>query len=61
MAYRKNFKVSWSEDNQEYVGLCQEFPQLLCYDESPVGALRGIRSLVDEELNLQDGKDRIRS
>ena len=61
MVYRKNFKVSWSEDKEEYVGLCQEFPQLLCFAESPVGALKGIRSLVDQELNLQDGKDRITS
>ena len=56
MAYRKNFKVSWSEDNQEYVGLCQEFPELTCYDASPVGALQGIRRLVEQELNRQPGK-----
>ena len=56
MAYRKNYKVSWSEENQEYVGLCQEFPQLSCYDVSPVGALKGIRRLVEQELNRQHGK-----
>ena len=61
MAYRKNFKVSWSEKNQEYVGSCQEFPQLLCYDTSPVGALKGIRNLVDEEINLQSSREKILS
>lgn len=59
MAYRKNFKVSWSEENQEYVGLCQEYPTLCCYDASPVGALRGIRCLVDKENSPQDAKKKI--
>lgn len=56
MAYRKNFKVSWSEKNKEYVGLCQEFPHLVCYDDSSVGALKGIRDLADQESNLQDSQ-----
>ena len=53
--YKQNFKVSWSEENQQYVGLCPKFSSLYCYDKSPVGALRGIRSLVDEAiLNQQE-------
>ena len=59
MAYRKSFKVSWSEENKEYVGCCQEYPHLLCYDESPVGALKGIRNLADKESNLQDSQKKI--
>jgi hypothetical protein len=61
MAYRKIFKVSWSEENHKYVGLCNEFPSLFCYDESPVRALKGIRNLVDEERNLQDVKKKVAS
>ena len=53
MTYKQNFKVSWSEDNQEYVGLCSKFPQLSCYDKSPVAALRGIRNLVEKAMNGQ--------
>jgi len=59
MAFRKNFKVSWSEENQEYVGLCQEFPKLCSRDESPVGALKGIRSLVAKENIRPDIKEKI--
>ncbi len=59
MAFRKNFKVSWSEENQEYIGLCQEFPKLFSYAESPVSALKGIRSLVDKENIRQDTKGKI--
>lgn len=55
MTYKQNFKVSWSEENQQYVGLCPKFSSLYFYDNSPVGALSGIRSLVEEAVkNLQD-------
>ena len=59
MAFTKNFTGSGSEENQEYVGLCQEFPQLCSRNESPVGALKGIRSLVDKENIRPDIKEKI--
>jgi len=40
------YRVSWSEDDQEYVGLCAEFPSLSWLASSPGAALRGIRALV---------------
>jgi len=38
--------VTWSEDDEEYVGLCAEFPSLSWLSTSPEAALRGIRSVV---------------
>ena len=40
------YRVTWSEDDQEYVGLCAEFPSLSWVASSPEAALRGIRSVV---------------
>ncbi len=40
------YRVTWSEDDKEYVGLCAEFPSLSWLDSSPEAALRGIRSVV---------------
>ena len=40
------YRVTWSEDDQEYVGLCAEFPSLSWLSGSPEAALRGIRGVV---------------
>jgi hypothetical protein len=48
MAYKQVFQVSWSEKDQEYVGSCANFPSLCWTDKSSVGALKGIRKLVDK-------------
>ncbi len=40
------YRVTWSEDDQEYVGLCAEFPGLSWLSSSPEAALRGIRGVV---------------
>ena len=40
------YRVTWSEDDQEYVGLCAEFPGLSWLSTSPEAALRGIRGVV---------------
>jgi predicted HicB family RNase H-like nuclease len=40
------YRVTWSAEEQEYVGLCAEFPRLSHFDESPEAALTGIRELV---------------
>ena len=45
--YKQNYKVSWSEENQDYVGVCPKFPSLCSHDKTPLGALSGIRNLVD--------------
>ena len=38
------YRVTWSENDQEFVGLCAEFPSLSWLASSQESALRGIRS-----------------
>lgn len=40
------YRVTWSEEDREYVGLCAEFPGLSWLAVAPEAALRGIRSVV---------------
>jgi predicted RNase H-like HicB family nuclease len=40
------YRVTWSEEDREHVGLCAEFPSLSWLAPSPEAALRGIRSIV---------------
>ena len=40
------YRMTWSEDDKEHVGLCSEFPSLSWLSSSPEAALRGIRSVV---------------
>ena len=46
MIDRYTYRVTWSEDDQEYVGLCAEFPSLSWLDKSQDKALTGIRRVV---------------
>lgn len=43
---RYTYRVTWSEDDNEYVGLCAEFPSLSWLAQTPEAALKGIRNLV---------------
>ncbi|MDQ1331449.1 MAG: hypothetical protein QG578_1717 [Thermodesulfobacteriota bacterium] len=45
---RYTYRVTWSEDDKEYVGLCAEFPSLSWLASTPEAALKGIRKLVSE-------------
>lgn len=45
---RYTYRVTWSEEDQEYVGLCAEFPSLSWLEETQEQALSGIRKLVRE-------------
>jgi predicted HicB family RNase H-like nuclease len=45
------YRVTWSEEDQEYIGLCIEFPSLSWLDQSPEEALKGIRQVVAEVVN----------
>jgi predicted HicB family RNase H-like nuclease len=40
------YRVTWSEDDHEYVGLCVEFPSLSWLSSTPEAALKGIRDVV---------------
>ena len=42
------YRVTWSEDDKEYVGLCVEFPSLSWLAGTPESALRGIRKVVSD-------------
>jgi predicted RNase H-like HicB family nuclease len=43
---RYTYRVTWSEEDNEHVGLCAEFPSLSWLEPTPESALTGIRSLV---------------
>ena len=43
---RYTYRVTWSEADNEYVGLCAEFPSLSWLAPTPETALKGIRKLV---------------
>lgn len=42
------YRVTWSDEDQEFVGTCAEFPALSWLDAEPERALGGIRRLVRE-------------
>lgn len=52
---RFTYRITWSEDDQEYVGLCIEFPSLSWLAKIPEAALQGIRRVVEEVV--RDMKD----
>ncbi len=43
---RYTYNVSWSPEDNEWVGTCDEFPGLSLLDEDKTKALRGIEWLV---------------
>ena len=55
---RFTYRVTWSEEDQEYVGLCAEFPSLSWLEATPEKSLQGIRKLVKEVVtDLRRSKD----
>jgi predicted HicB family RNase H-like nuclease len=47
---RYTYRVTWSEEDEEHVGLCAEFPSLSWLDSTPEKALAGIRKIVKSVL-----------
>jgi predicted HicB family RNase H-like nuclease len=45
---RFTYRITWSEDDNEHIGLCAEFPSLSWLGATPEAALKGIRKLVSE-------------
>lgn len=45
---RYTYRVTWSEEDNEHVGLCTEFPSLSWLAPTPEAALKGIRKIVAE-------------
>ena len=44
------YSTTWFEQDQQFAGLCTEFPSLSWLEDSPDKALDGIRTLVTEVL-----------
>ena len=53
---RYTYRITWSPDDQEYVGLCVEFPSLSWLAESPEVSLNGIRKIVAEVVQDMSSK-----
>ena len=47
---RYTYRITWSDEDNETVGLCAEFPSLSWLAKDPQAALRGIRKLVQEVI-----------
>jgi predicted HicB family RNase H-like nuclease len=48
------YRVTWSEEDSDYIGLCAEFPSLNWLASEPESALQGIRQVVaDVVADLQ--------
>ncbi|MBC2711790.1 MAG: toxin-antitoxin system HicB family antitoxin [Desulfosarcina sp.] len=45
------YRVTWSDDDKEYVGLCTEFPGISWLAKTPESALKGVRKVVAEVVN----------
>ena len=54
------YRVTWSEADGEYVGLCAEFPSLSWLAASQESALKGIRTVVADVLkDMRNNKEPI--
>jgi predicted HicB family RNase H-like nuclease len=47
---RYTYRVTWSPEDAEHVGLCAEFPSLSWLAKTPEAALKGIRRVVAEAV-----------
>jgi len=45
------YRVTWSEEDGEHVGLCAEFPSLSWLASEPEAALQGIRQVVADVVS----------
>ena len=48
---RYTYRVTWSEEDKEYVGLCVEFPSLSWLADTQEAVLRGINDVVAEVIS----------
>lgn len=49
-ACKYGYRVIWSEEDQEFVGLCAEFPGLSWLAKDQISALQGITDLVADSM-----------
>ena len=50
MADHYTYRITWSPEDGEHLGLCAEFPSLSWLASTPAAALSGIRDLVTSVL-----------
>ena len=56
--HKYSYRILWSEEDEEYVGLCAEFPSLSWLCKTQQGALDGIQKLVnDVARDLKESKE----
>jgi len=51
------YRITWSEEDKEFVGLCAEFPSLSWLAGTPEAALQGIRKVVAEVVADMESND----
>jgi len=53
------YRVTWSEEDDAFIGTCAEFPSLSWLDETPEEALKGIGRVVKECIDdlMRDNED----
>ena len=57
---RFTYRVTWSEEDKEYVGLCADFPSLSWLDDTQWAALQGINNVVaDVILDMESNGEAI--
>jgi predicted HicB family RNase H-like nuclease len=47
---RYSYRVLWSDEDNEHIGLCAEFPSLSWLAATPEDALHGVREIVAEVI-----------
>ena len=45
---RYTYRITWSEEDDDYIGLCAEFASLSWLASEPEAALQGIRQVVTD-------------
>ena len=57
---RYTYRVTWSEEDGEHIGLCAEFPSLSWLAKTPEGALRGVRRLLSQVIaDMEDNGEQV--
>ena len=51
---RYSYRVIWSDKDDEYLGLCAEFPSLSWLAGTPEAALKGIRRVIAEGIKIME-------
>ncbi len=54
MHEKYSYRIIWSEEDQEYVGLCTELPSLSWLSDSQTEAFKGIMELAASVISIED-------